>query len=158
MGLPAGFKEALTFLPQSMDRRPQQPGKKTQRRWLSRCISNGTPGLRVSPNYLLASIQDKSMSDSCNLSRYKHLCSMTYLVTAGSELERQYEHTIRKTVEGVLQAAQHPRTVVSITLQVVSDDGALLACALNAACAALVDAAVPMTSIFGVHLNSTLCQ
>lgn len=83
---------------------------------------------------------------------------MTYFVTAGSELERQYEHTIRKTVEGVLQAAQHPRTAVSITLQVVSDDGALLACALNAACAALVDAAVPMTSIFGVHLNSTLCQ
>ncbi len=68
---------------------------------------------------------------------------------SGSELERQYEQTIRGTVEGVIQAAQNPRTAVSITLQVMSDDGALLACALNAACAALVDAAVPMTSTFG---------
>ncbi|BDA40664.1 Exosome complex exonuclease RRP46 homolog [Coccomyxa sp. Obi] len=68
--------------------------------------------------------------------------------SVGSDLERQYEHTIRGTVEGVIQAAQNPRTAVSITLQVMSDDGALLACALNAACAALVDAAVPMTSTF----------
>lgn len=69
--------------------------------------------------------------------------------SGGSDLERQYEQTIRGTVEGVIQAAQNPRTAVSITLQIMSDDGALLACALNAACAALVDAAVPMTSTFG---------
>ena len=37
--------------------------------------------------------------------------------------------------------------------QVVSDDGSVLACALNAACGALVDAGVPMRRLFG---SSTL--
>lgn len=76
---------------------------------------------------------------------------------SGSDLERQYEQTVRGTVEGVIQAAQNPRTAVSITLQVMADDGSLLACALNAACAALVDAAVPMTSTFGVAHSQRLC-
>lgn len=33
--------------------------------------------------------------------------------------------------------------------QVVSDDGSVLACALNAVCAALIDAGVPMKQLFG---------
>ncbi len=35
-------------------------------------------------------------------------------------------------------------------MQVLENDGSLLACALNAASTALTDAAVPMTSIIGV--------
>lgn len=34
------------------------------------------------------------------------------------------------------------------TLQVLQEDGSVLSCALNAACAALVDAGVPMNSMF----------
>ena len=34
-------------------------------------------------------------------------------------------------------------------LQILSEDGAVLACALNAACAALVDAAIPLQTSFG---------
>jgi exosome complex component RRP46 len=67
---------------------------------------------------------------------------------AGTEQEREYEYNIRRTIEGVLQAALHPRTVVSVILQVMSEDGSLLACALNAACTALVDAAIPLSSTF----------
>ena len=33
--------------------------------------------------------------------------------------------------------------------QVVQDDGSMLSCALNAACAALIDAGIPMTTMLG---------
>ncbi len=49
----------------------------------------------------------------------------------------------------VFLAALHPRTLVQVILQVENDNGALLACALNAACAALMDAGIPMKHIFG---------
>jgi hypothetical protein len=43
---------------------------------------------------------------------------------------------------------------LAIHAQVVSDDGALLSCALNAVCAALIDAGVPMKQLFGeLHAN-----
>lgn len=41
-------------------------------------------------------------------------------------------------------------------LQIVSDDGSVLACALNAACVALVDAGVPMRRLFGPPFESVL--
>ena len=41
---------------------------------------------------------------------------------------------------------------LSHALQVVDEDGAVLACAINAACAALIDAAIPMTTRFGMHI------
>ena len=50
---------------------------------------------------------------------------------------------------GIIQTAMHPRTAISVVLQVLEDDGSLLPCALNAASTALTDAAVPMTSIIG---------
>eukprot|EP00199_Chlamydomonas_sp_CCMP681_P005792 CAMPEP_0119105614 /NCGR_PEP_ID=MMETSP1180-20130426/3528_1 /TAXON_ID=3052 ORGANISM="Chlamydomonas cf sp, Strain CCMP681" /NCGR_SAMPLE_ID=MMETSP1180 /ASSEMBLY_ACC=CAM_ASM_000741 /LENGTH=262 /DNA_ID=CAMNT_0007090709 /DNA_START=32 /DNA_END=820 /DNA_ORIENTATION=- len=62
---------------------------------------------------------------------------------AGSR-EREYEAIIRQTLEGVVLTAQHPRTSIMVVLQVAADRGSLLSCALNAACAALVDAGVPM--------------
>ncbi len=65
-------------------------------------------------------------------------------------MERHYEHSIQQALAGVIQAAMHPRTAVSVILQVLEHDGSLLACALNAASTALTDAAVPMTSIMGV--------
>lgn len=77
---------------------------------------------------------------------------------AGTAQERLLERLIRRTAEGVLQAALHPRTSVALALQVQADEGALLACALNAACAALVDAAVPLTATFGaLPLAACLC-
>ena len=40
-----------------------------------------------------------------------------------------------------------------VALQVMAEDGGLLACALCAACAALVDAAVPLARTFGGLLS-----
>ena len=44
-----------------------------------------------------------------------------------------------------------------VALQVMAEDGGLLACALCAACAALVDAAVPLARTFGGRLRH-LCH
>ncbi|KAF6288009.1 exosome component 5 [Rhinolophus ferrumequinum] len=62
--------------------------------------------------------------------------------------EKSRERLIRNTCEAVVLGTLHPRTSITIVLQVVSDAGSLLACCLNAACIALVDAGVPMRALF----------
>ncbi|XP_054436710.1 exosome complex component RRP46 isoform X2 [Pteronotus mesoamericanus] len=62
--------------------------------------------------------------------------------------EKSRERLIRNTCEAVVLGALHPRTSITIVLQIISDAGSLLACCLNAACMALVDAGVPMRALF----------
>nr|XP_054105530.1 exosome complex component RRP46 isoform X2 [Callithrix jacchus] len=62
--------------------------------------------------------------------------------------EKNRERLIRNTCEAVVLGTLHPRTSITVVLQVVSDAGSLLACCLNAACMALVDAGVPMRALF----------
>ncbi|KAL2635037.1 hypothetical protein R1flu_006516 [Riccia fluitans] len=61
--------------------------------------------------------------------------------------DKEAEVTIRRTLEYIVLSSMHPNTGISIILQVVNDDGAILACAINAACAALVDAGIPLTGL-----------
>ncbi|KAH0512954.1 Exosome complex component RRP46 [Microtus ochrogaster] len=56
--------------------------------------------------------------------------------------EKSRERLIRNTCEAVVLGGLHPRTSITVVLQV------LLACCLNAACMALVDAGVPMRALF----------
>ncbi|XP_067170571.1 exosome complex component RRP46 [Apteryx mantelli] len=60
----------------------------------------------------------------------------------------QREQLIRRTCEAVLLGALHPRTAVTLVLQVLSDIGSLLSCCLNAACLGLLDAGLPLASLF----------
>ncbi|KAL4561796.1 hypothetical protein LXL04_033970 [Taraxacum kok-saghyz] len=62
--------------------------------------------------------------------------------------EREYEMTL----QSICLLNVHPNTTTSIVIQVVNDDGALLPCAINAACAALVDAGTPLK-----HLAVAIC-
>nr|XP_039321584.1 exosome complex component RRP46 isoform X2 [Saimiri boliviensis boliviensis] len=62
--------------------------------------------------------------------------------------EKSRERLIRNTCEAAVLGTLHPRTSITVVLQVVSDAGSLLACCLNAACIALVDAGVPMRALF----------
>lgn len=71
-----------------------------------------------------------------------------YRYNAPGQTENQNQRLIQKTVQGVFAASLHPRTAVQIIIQVVRDDGSLLACALNATCAALVDAGVLLYNLF----------
>ncbi|KFO69218.1 Exosome complex component RRP46, partial [Cuculus canorus] len=63
-------------------------------------------------------------------------------------LERSREQLLRQTCEAVLLGALHPRSAVTIVLQVLSDAGSLLSCCLNAACLAMLDAGLPLSSLF----------
>ncbi|XP_069799470.1 exosome complex component RRP46 [Dendropsophus ebraccatus] len=62
--------------------------------------------------------------------------------------EKNQEQLIRETCESVILGTLHPRTSITIVLQVINDGGSLLACFLNAACMGMMDAGLPMRSMF----------
>ncbi|KTG36312.1 hypothetical protein cypCar_00010530 [Cyprinus carpio] len=70
--------------------------------------------------------------------------------------ERAREQCVRETCEAALLLTLHPRSSVTVILQVIHDDGSygslsncqLLSCCLNAACMALMDAGLPMSHLF----------
>ncbi|NXL54978.1 EXOS5 protein, partial [Podilymbus podiceps] len=63
-------------------------------------------------------------------------------------LERSREQLLRQTCEAVLLGVLHPRTAITLVLQVLNDAGSLLSCCLNAACMGLLDAGLPLASLF----------
>ncbi|KAJ3229418.1 Exosome component 5 [Chytriomyces hyalinus] len=69
------------------------------------------------------------------------------LVGLSGTTERLYEKTIREILESVILKHLHPRTSVQVTLQVTSDDGCILSCAINATILALMDAGVGLKSM-----------
>ncbi|KAI1843567.1 hypothetical protein JX265_007351 [Neoarthrinium moseri] len=52
---------------------------------------------------------------------------------------------VAKALAGALHAHLYPRSTIAVSLHVLSQDGSLLACLVNASTLALVDAGVPMT-------------
>ncbi|CAJ2636680.1 unnamed protein product [Trifolium pratense] len=68
------------------------------------------------------------------------------------QADREHEMILKKTFESICIRTIYPNTTTSIVVQVVHDDGALLPCAINAACAALVDAGIPLR-----HLAVAIC-
>jgi exosome complex component RRP46 len=58
--------------------------------------------------------------------------------------EKVIEKIVRDTCEAVILTSLHPRSSISIVIQVEQDDGSLLACCINACCVALMDAGIPM--------------
>ncbi|XP_062995798.1 exosome complex component RRP46 [Elgaria multicarinata webbii] len=62
--------------------------------------------------------------------------------------ERSREQMIKKTCEAVILGTLHPRSSITVVLQVVTDAGSLLSSCLNATCMGLMDAGLPMNSLF----------
>ncbi|XP_077141815.1 exosome complex component RRP46 isoform X1 [Ranitomeya variabilis] len=62
--------------------------------------------------------------------------------------EKTHEQLVRETCEAVILGTLHPRTSITIVLQVINDGGSLLACLLNAACMGMMDAGLPMRATF----------
>ncbi|XP_029041317.1 exosome complex component RRP46 [Osmia bicornis bicornis] len=58
--------------------------------------------------------------------------------------DRMTEMYIKETCEAAIIVTFHPATAICINIQEVEDSGGLLACIINAACLALINAAVPM--------------
>lgn len=65
------------------------------------------------------------------------------------KLEKEYEMILKRTLQSICILSMNPNTTTSVIIQVVNDDGALLPCAINAACAALVDAGIPLKHLAG---------
>ncbi|NWU99736.1 EXOS5 protein, partial [Upupa epops] len=63
-------------------------------------------------------------------------------------VDRSREQLLRQTCDAVLLGGLHPRTAITLVLQVLSDAGSLLSCCLNAACLGLLDAGLPLSSLF----------
>nr|XP_007139880.1 hypothetical protein PHAVU_008G066200g [Phaseolus vulgaris]ESW11874.1 hypothetical protein PHAVU_008G066200g [Phaseolus vulgaris] len=68
------------------------------------------------------------------------------------KVEKEYEMILKKTFESICIRTIYPNTTTTVIVQVLHDDGALLPCAINAACAALVDAGIPLK-----HLAVAIC-
>ncbi|KAG5092607.1 hypothetical protein JHK82_051385 [Glycine max] len=68
------------------------------------------------------------------------------------KVEKEYEMILKRTLESICIRTIYPNTTTSVIVQVVHDDGALLPCAINAACAALLDAGIPLK-----HLAVAIC-
>lgn len=56
--------------------------------------------------------------------------------------ERKWERVIRNSLEPAIMTNLHPRSSITIVVQETEDMGSKLACMINAACLALLDAAV----------------
>ncbi|KPP70130.1 hypothetical protein Z043_111064 [Scleropages formosus] len=81
---------------------------------------------------------------SCN---FLHACALFSSRFLGVR-ERAQEQCVRETCEAALLSSLHPRSSLSLVLQIIHDDGSLLSCCLNAACMALMDAGLPMGCLF----------
>ncbi|KAG4109181.1 hypothetical protein ERO13_1Z049557v2 [Gossypium hirsutum] len=64
-------------------------------------------------------------------------------------LEEAYEMILKRTLQSICLLTINPNTTTSIIIQVINDDSALLSCAINAACVALVDAGIPTKHVAG---------
>ncbi|XP_065511150.1 exosome complex component RRP46 [Caloenas nicobarica] len=62
--------------------------------------------------------------------------------------ERSREQLLRGTCEAVVLGGLHPRSAITLVLQVLSDGGSLLSCCLNAACLVLLDSGLPLSALF----------
>lgn len=61
-----------------------------------------------------------------------------------STKEKLMENILRTAFEPVILGGMMPRTLVQIVVQVMKDDGCVLAAAVNAVTVALLDAGIPM--------------
>lgn len=82
---------------------------------------------------------------------FRGLCSLADLITlvcSAGPREKRWERQLQSTLSQSIHTGKHPRTCIQIVIQVMHDDGSLLSAALNAATAALLDACIPMHSMF----------
>ncbi|KAI4865506.1 ribosomal protein S5 domain 2-like protein [Hypoxylon rubiginosum] len=63
----------------------------------------------------------------------------------GDKRIQELQSTLSKSLAATLHTHLFPRSTISISLHILSQDGSLLACLVNAATLALVDAGIPMT-------------
>ncbi|RHZ75784.1 hypothetical protein Glove_209g143 [Diversispora epigaea] len=71
--------------------------------------------------------------------------------------EKTHELVLRSTLESIIQANLHPRTLIQVVCQVLMDDGSILATAINATTMALINAGISMRDI-AVAVSCVICK
>nr|WCZ58711.1 exosome complex component RRP46 [Seculamonas ecuadoriensis] len=61
--------------------------------------------------------------------------------------DKEIERVLEGILEQVVMTALHPRSIISVIVQVLDDDGSLLAASVNATILALMDAGVPLRTV-----------
>jgi len=61
---------------------------------------------------------------------------------------RSKESFIRDVIASAVVASLHPRSNLSLALQVLEDDGGLWSCLVNGSCLALIDSGISMKGLF----------
>jgi exosome complex component RRP46 len=71
-----------------------------------------------------------------------------------SNSDISYSYYIKQIVENIILTQLNPRTKINIVIQIIRDDGGLLATAINATCLALLDAGIQLNSMFSaIHIQ-----
>ncbi|KAI2469599.1 ribosomal protein S5 domain 2-like protein [Annulohypoxylon bovei var. microspora] len=74
----------------------------------------------------------------------------------GDKRIQELQSALAKSLAAVLHTHLFPRSTISLSLHILSQDGSLLACLINAATLALIDAGVPMDDfLVGCSAGST---
>jgi len=69
-----------------------------------------------------------------------------YLSSAQPDTELAW--SIRQTLETIIVSSLYPQTKISITIQIIADDGGVLAAAVNGAYLALLDAGIQVNQAY----------
>ncbi|XP_069763888.1 exosome complex component RRP46 [Narcine bancroftii] len=88
------------------------------------------------------------LSRSDGSASFTQECCLTSRVFIKGVAEKSKEQLIRNTCEATVLTTLHPRSSITVILQVIHDSGSLLSCCFNATCMALMDAGLPMKSVF----------
>ncbi|KAI3832366.1 hypothetical protein MKW92_007889 [Papaver armeniacum] len=115
----------------------------------SRNLLNRAHGSAVGDTIVLAAVYGPKAGTKKNENPEK---ASIEVVWKPKRADWEYEMILRRTLLSICHLTINPNTTTSVILQVVNDDGALLPCAVNAACAALVDAGIPLK-----HLAVSIC-
>ena len=93
--------------------------------------------------------------------------SLTPLIGQRGSRERCWERVLEGVLRKLIVVEDHPRSCIKVALQVLREDGSMLACCMCAATAALCDAGVPLRSIavgiglaggvLNIHQEDSLC-
>ncbi|ORX85177.1 exosome component Rrp46 [Anaeromyces robustus] len=72
--------------------------------------------------------------------------NITPQIGIGSTTEKNMERIVREAFSDVIISSLHPRTSISITVQITQDDGSIISTIINAVSLALIDAGIPLHS------------
>ncbi|EGG24151.1 hypothetical protein DFA_06297 [Cavenderia fasciculata] len=61
--------------------------------------------------------------------------------------DKEREMLVRNAVESIILTLLHPRTQINVIVQVYSNDGSIISCAINACCLALLDAGIELNCL-----------